>query len=148
MYNSLGQCVSFCHQCTAADSSDSRRTPTQRVNEHLHSVQRVTRIQSCDTSLLWFEVLSCSCSWQELASLISSRRVHRPKKNLEKIDATRWCRCCILYNFYCNHASLEHKLFQTCFESLRYSMRDQVVFALRSNRETVWRISRGVLLLL
>ena len=37
---------------TAADSSDSRRTPTQRVNEHLLGVQRVTKSQGCDASLL------------------------------------------------------------------------------------------------
>ena len=38
--------------CTATDSSDSRRTPTQRVNEHLLGVQRVAKSQGCDTSLL------------------------------------------------------------------------------------------------
>ena len=47
MFNSVGQCVSFSHQCT-----DSRRTPTQIVDGHLLSVQSVTRCQSCDTSLL------------------------------------------------------------------------------------------------
>ena len=52
MFNGIGQCVSFRHQCTATNSADSRRTPTQRVNEHLLSVQRATKCQSCDTNLL------------------------------------------------------------------------------------------------
>ena len=58
MFNSIGQCVSFCHQCTATNSFDSRRTPTQRVNKHLFSVQYVRWCQCCDASLLRFEVLS------------------------------------------------------------------------------------------
>ena len=49
-----------------------------------------------------------------------------------------------ILQYDCIRASLEHKHFQKCFESLRYGMRDQVVFALRSGRETVWRISSDV----
>ena len=52
MFDSIGQCESFCHQCTATNSSDSRRTPTQTVNKHLLNVQRITRCHCCDTSLL------------------------------------------------------------------------------------------------
>ena len=44
----LDRAVSFCHQCTAADSSDSRRTTTQRVNEHFLGIQRAVIQVCCD----------------------------------------------------------------------------------------------------
>ena len=31
-FNSIGQCVSFCHQCTATNPCDSRRPPAQRMS--------------------------------------------------------------------------------------------------------------------
>ena len=45
IFNCIGQCVSLCHQSTAENSSDSRRTPTQRMNKHPFSVQCVTWCQ-------------------------------------------------------------------------------------------------------
>ena len=58
MFNSIGQCVSFRHQCSAANSTDSRWTPTQRVKKHPYSVHCFACRLSRDASLLRFEVLS------------------------------------------------------------------------------------------
>ena len=78
----------------------------------------------------------CLCSWQKLVSLIvtttASSQEHSGEKELPRVDVD------VAYStIRYIRASLEHKRFQTCFESLRYGMRDQVVFALRSRRETV-----------
>ena len=66
LFDSIGQCANFCHQGTAANSSDSRRTPTQKVNKDPFSVQCVTDASAvmkacCDFK---FRVIksSCSCS--------------------------------------------------------------------------------------
>ena len=79
VFKSTGQQVSFCHQCTAADPPDSRRTPTQRVNEHLLGVQRVTRSQSCNRA----------CQ-KKLASLIvtttTSSQENLEKKKMPRVD--------------------------------------------------------------
>ena len=46
-----------------------------------------------------------------------------------------------ILQYDCIRVGLERKHFRTCCESLRYGMRNQVVFALRSKQETVRRIS-------
>ena len=65
MLNNVGQCVNFSYQSTSANSSNSRWTPTWRMNDHFFRVQSVT----CDLNSRMIPS-TCSCSWQKLASLI------------------------------------------------------------------------------
>ena len=74
-------------------SSDSRRTPTRRMNEHLLSVQRVTRCQCCDTSLLRLEVLNDS-----IKLILFLTKNWRHKSFRRKIDDTCGSRCSVHYN--------------------------------------------------
>ena len=70
----------------------------------------------------------CSCSWQKLASLIVTTTASSQEKSGEKrCDA--WMQMLHILKYVCIRASLEREDFQTCFESLRYGMRDHVVFA-------------------